>query len=161
MLTVRAAHCAPTHISRHETAWELLYTAIEEEYGIPREALTFARNENGKPVCTSHPYIWFSITHGTDCAAIALSDAPVGIDCEKLRSVPPRVRSRVLGLEEEGDGEEALVRWCEMESYAKYRGGVVFGMQYGETMEEAREECVFTRSDALGEGCVLILCTPK
>lgn len=38
---------------------------------------------NGKPICTSHP-VYFSVSHNLTHFAMAVSDAPVGLDIESI-----------------------------------------------------------------------------
>ncbi|WP_428819257.1 4'-phosphopantetheinyl transferase family protein [Microbulbifer sp. MCCC 1A16149] len=50
----------------------------------PPEALSFSRNENGKPLLASMPDLHFSLSHSGQWIALAVScEAPVGIDIEQ------------------------------------------------------------------------------
>lgn len=62
-------------------AYRLLQDMLEEEYGMT-EAPIFEFGENGKPVIAGHPGIHFNLSHCKQGVAVAISNAPVGIDIE-------------------------------------------------------------------------------
>jgi phosphopantetheinyl transferase len=163
MVHLYSAFCDPTPQARHEKAWELLYLALSEVFGLSPEDLQFSRNENGKPFLSSHGGIFFSLAHGQDCAVCAISDEEIGVDCEKIRPVSARVKKNALSLSAEADDIEALRRWTRLESYAKMLGGRVFGMNYEkDVLNLAEETCLFEdRSSEIGNGYVITLCRRK
>lgn len=50
-----------------------------------RHPFLFQKNEHGKPSLVGHPEIHFNISHCKAGIAVAVSDAPVGIDIESYR----------------------------------------------------------------------------
>ncbi len=161
--TFSFSRCAPNARAHHQTAWDLLYQALEEHYGISREMAAFARSENGKPYLTSHPDIYFSLSHAHGCAVCAVSDAPIGIDVEKIRAVSPRIKRDILSLTEDSSDACAIKRWTELESYAKLRGARIFGMTYEKDIKKTAEAiCRFeSPSHTLGEEYLVTVCCCK
>ncbi len=68
--------------TEHSCAYSLLQKMLSR-HGI--DDYEISRNENGKPYIEGAD-IHFSISHTDGLCAVALSDAPVGIDCEKIDS---------------------------------------------------------------------------
>ncbi len=66
-------------------AYQLLKQLLREEYGIMENPL-FEYNEHGKPSIIGHPEIFFNLSHCREAVACVVSDAPVGIDVEAVRS---------------------------------------------------------------------------
>ena len=66
-------------------AYLLLKRALREEYGI-MENPVFEYGEHGKPTIAGHPEIFFNLSHCREAVACAVSDKPVGIDVESVRS---------------------------------------------------------------------------
>ena len=82
-----------------------------------------AKTEHGKPYFPDVPDLFFSIAHTNGYAVVALGDAPCGIDIEPIRPLSERLRKRFL---DGSDGEEAICRWTERESYGKWEGSGFF-----------------------------------
>ena len=66
-------------------AYLLLKRALREEYGITENPV-FEYGEHGKPTIVGHPEIFFNLSHCREAVACAVSDKPVGIDVESVRS---------------------------------------------------------------------------
>ena len=66
-------------------AYLLLKRALREEYGITENPV-FEYGEHGKPTIADHPEIFFNLSHCREAVACAVSDKPVGIDVESVRS---------------------------------------------------------------------------
>lgn len=64
----------------HEVAYSLLNKMLLAESITSYE---ISKNENGKPYIKDCP-IHFNISHTQGLCAVAISNAPVGIDCEKI-----------------------------------------------------------------------------
>ena len=86
------------------------------------------RTANGKPYIEGDP-VCFSIAHSGERAVIAVSDHPVGVDCE---AVKPRKFSSVLSRFSEreraeicGDFQKFLYFWTAKEAFIKMRGGTL------------------------------------
>lgn len=92
----------------------LLAFALEETLGtVPALAKTAA----GQPYLPAWPGVFLSLSHTEGAALLALSDAPVGADIERVRSIPPR-----LGRSFSGTEETFWQRWTAAEAAAKREG---------------------------------------
>ena len=151
------AHLPPRRLARLEQtrspqqrmevlcAYGLLRLALQERRGwseLPAVALT----ERGKPYFPDFPKLHFSISHTEGAALVGLSGAPIGVDIERRRPLPPRVRA-LLG--EELDDAEALARWTALEAHAKRTGRGVGEFLHGSVALPPDCTCL-----APEEGCV-------
>ena len=91
--------------------------------------LTFACTESGKPYLPHHPDIHFNLSHSGAIAVCAVSDRPVGVDVEMLRSANWKVIRRffhpkeILWLESSSDPDRDFTRlWTHKESFLKMTG---------------------------------------
>lgn len=92
----------------------LLAFALEEALGtVPALAKTAA----GQPYFPERPGLFLSLSHTEGAALLALSDAPVGVDIERVRPIPPR-----LGRDFPGAEEAFWRRWTAAEAAAKREG---------------------------------------
>lgn len=92
----------------------LLAFALEETLGtVPALAKTAA----GQPYLPAWPGVFLSLSHTEGAALLALSDAPVGADIERVRPIPPR-----LGRDFPGREETFWQRWTAAEAAAKREG---------------------------------------
>ena len=66
-------------------AYQLLKQGLREVYGIGENPL-FDYNEHGKPMIIGHPEIFFNLSHCKQAVLCAISDEPVGVDVESVRS---------------------------------------------------------------------------
>ena len=66
-------------------AYLLLCKGLEEEYGTFQKPI-FEYGEHGKPMIVGHPEIHFNLSHCREAVACVLSDQPVGVDIESVRS---------------------------------------------------------------------------
>lgn len=80
-------------------AYQLLCHGLWREYGITVPPV-FSYEEGGKPVLRDYPHIHFNLSHCRAGAACAISDRPVGIDCESLRPYKDDLARHVLSEEE-------------------------------------------------------------
>ena len=94
----------------------LLAFALEETLG-GREPLSLAKDAGGRPFLPERPGLFLSLSHTEGAAVLALSDAPVGVDVERLRAIPPR-----LGRDFAGGEETFWRRWTAAEAAAKREG---------------------------------------
>lgn len=77
---------------------------------------------HGKPAFRDVPSCHFSLSHTAGLALCAFSDAPVGVDGERLRPVDPARAERLrLGA----DSAAFFREWTARESRVKLRGGSV------------------------------------
>jgi len=111
----------------------LLQAALSEE-GI--EHPIFAKNEWGKPYLSDRDDIHFSLSHSGTWAMCALSDALVGVDIERPRSMEKVARL----FPDAKTGNDVLRLWTAKEAYLKLlgRGLTVpldsISVQLGETL---------------------------
>lgn len=68
--------------------------------GRPRDALSFGYGENGKPYLLQTERFCFNLSHAGEYAMLAVSDAEVGCDIERIRPADPALFRRVLTPEE-------------------------------------------------------------
>ena len=74
----------------------------------------------GKPAFRNCPAYHFSLSHTDGLALCAFSDAPVGVDAERLRPVKPAQAKR---LRLSADSASFFAEWTVRESRVKLRGG--------------------------------------
>lgn len=74
----------------------------------------------GKPAFRDCPAYHFSLSHTDGFALCAFSDAPVGVDAERLRPVAPAQAKR---LQLSTDSASFFTEWTVRESRVKLRGG--------------------------------------
>jgi 4'-phosphopantetheinyl transferase len=79
----------------------LLRYALAAQYGID-EQVVFEYGKNEKPCLKSYPGIHFNLSHTANAVACAVSDLPIGVDVQRITTVPDKVARRVLA-----DGEYA------------------------------------------------------
>ena len=90
--------------------------ALEETLG-GREPPILAKDAGGRPFLPERPGLFLSLSHTEGAAVLALSDAPVGVDVERLRALPPR-----LGRDFAGGEETFWRRGTAAEAAAKREG---------------------------------------
>ena len=106
----------------------LLCDGLCQEYGITLQP-HFLIGEHGKPTLQEFPHIHFSLSHCKTGIAVAISDAPVGIDIERIGRMNDSLAHHVLN-----DAEYAQVMiadnpeleftkfWTMKEAVAKFTG---------------------------------------
>ena len=65
-------------------AWRLLLSAIEQRLGVDPRQLQFTKSEQGKWLCDG---VHFSLSHSDNLVCVALSNQPVGVDVEPIRTL--------------------------------------------------------------------------
>lgn len=116
-----------------DAAYALLDYAMRER-GYDADCLTLCRTPQGKPYFVNHA-VEFSLSHSGMWAVCALSNAPVGVDIERIRPISERVWKRFLAEhahEPYQDDREATLRWTRYEASLK-RVGVVTPLPVGAT----------------------------
>ncbi len=115
----------------------LVRSVLGEMLGMPPEALTFVRNEWGRPALAPESMqtpIQFNVSH-TDGLVVFLvsTESEVGVDTELFSRAPkllalapnvfaPQELSELAALPIEDQAERAVVLWTLKESYIKARG---------------------------------------
>lgn len=115
--------------ARSHQAEQYLRSLIHRK-GMPFD-LPIRRSPKGKPFFPTMQNLHFNITHSRTHIAIALSDTPVGIDLEPIRSYPSMLVHRYFHRDEadyldtlaDERKAEAFTRlWTLKEAYVKYTG---------------------------------------
>jgi 4'-phosphopantetheinyl transferase len=128
MLNVIVAKCEPG--AERETAWDL----VRRAFGSAKTEFT----EYGKPYFPELPDAHFNISHSLGYAALAISNAPVGVDIERLSRVERikdrgRFAARAFAkdeLENVGGALDFLDIWTRKEAYLKLDGrGLAIGLR--------------------------------
>lgn len=109
-------------------AYQLLKQGLSEVYGI-EENPVFEYNEHGKPSIIGHPEICFNLSHCKEAAICAISDQPVGVDVESVRSFNESLvrytmnEDEIRQIESSEDQAAAFIRlWTMKESAMKLIG---------------------------------------
>lgn len=114
-------------------AWKLLKYALRESFGYEMERLSFCKEKNGK---WTSPSCYFSISHSHDAVAVAVGNAPIGVDLEKIASEKAEFLQKTLTEQEraefallfdENERVEYLFEsWTKKESFFKRVGDGAF-----------------------------------
>ena len=109
-------------------AYQLLKQGLSEVYGI-RENPQFEYNEHGKPSIVGHPEIYFNLSHCKEAAICVVSDQPVGVDVESVRSFNDSLvhytmnEDEIREIESAEDRAVAFIRlWTKKEAALKLEG---------------------------------------
>ncbi len=107
----------------------LLQKGLKTAFGVEYGQVRFEYGAQGKPFLASHPAIHFNLSHTDSCAVCALSEAPVGVDVQTVRTFDLRVLGRFCNTSElewvqaDPDFPERATRlWTLKEAYAKWTG---------------------------------------
>lgn len=109
--------------------WRLLEHAVKNYTNLDFANLQFTKTDTGKWMC---PELHFSLSHTDGLVCVAISDEPIGVDAEAVRSVRHELASRILTDKERmlfecepesGRGEHLLKSWVTKESIFKRGGG--------------------------------------
>lgn len=121
-LTLPSAPQERRHMAS-ERAHSLLRWALRE-MDIASETVPLCRTPEGKPYL-AHTGLQISISHSGPWAVCALSNAPVGVDLERIRPVTEGVWRKLLAAypeEPQGDAHETILRWTRYEASLKRLG---------------------------------------
>ncbi len=112
-------------------AAECLLRYAWRESGRPSDAFFYAYGRNGKPYFPQAPELHFSLSHSGEYAMLAVSDAEIGCDVERIRHADERLLKRVLtpgeleafpACGETARAERFTQLWVAKESYLKACG---------------------------------------
>ncbi len=148
---------------RHEMGQLLLHKLLQEE-GISGEICYEA---SGQPICVNaqgERVCYVSISHTLGGAVVAVHDAPVGVDVERVDRVVPRktqrrLRTRVFSSdiclqettkEQEKWSEELLflADWTRHEAFGKMLGTGLLGISPEMVVGDLEAVCVETQVEA-------------
>lgn len=106
--------------------------------GLRERTAVIAKNEHGKPYLPDHPQVHFSLSHSGDYAVCVLTDAPVGVDIERVRSFDwQRAAKRafteaqcawLMTVPEQERLDAFFGLWTETESRLKQSGAGLSGL---------------------------------
>ncbi len=135
LLSAEERAAATTRGQRYVLTRCLLRRELARRLDCPPQNIRFRIGEHGKPECEKST-LHFNISHSGNCLAFAFdSNAPIGIDVERIR---PRTRlnalaSRIMSPEqltafhERGCPEEEFYTcWCAAESLVKQAGSSIW-----------------------------------
>ncbi|MBQ4119236.1 MAG: 4'-phosphopantetheinyl transferase superfamily protein [Clostridia bacterium] len=103
-----------------------------EKNNIEKSELILSKGNHGKPYFENLPDFHFNISHSGNFQVIAISNRPIGIDVERLKSVNPNVAKRFCkdeyGYITECDSDYRFIEiWTKKEAYLKYLGEGLHG----------------------------------
>ena len=109
-------------------AYQLLKQGLGEVYGITENPV-FEYNEHGKPSIVGHPEICFNLSHCKEAAICAISDQPIGVDVESVRTLKDSLvrytmnDAEISEIEASEDQAVAFIRlWTMKEAALKLEG---------------------------------------
>lgn len=101
----------------HQKGLQLLGYSLRELYALSLTEEMLAeeiqKEQHGKPFLKNHPDIHFNISHCEGLVVCAFSDAPVGVDVERIAEFKDSIVRKVLTKEE----QEFLALYKEKEEY--------------------------------------------
>lgn len=111
--------------------------------GLDREQIKITKGAHGKPYIEGDPF-YFSISHCKGLVLVAVGDAEVGADCEKIRPHDLRVLERVANENEKqrimsssDKAREFFRLWTMKEAYVKMIGtGIGYPLKSIDTSKE-------------------------
>lgn len=151
----------------HRIAHSLLEWAYRSLWGQTMPPLFYTKA--GKPYWENGRFC--SISHSKTLAVCALSDRPVGVDCETIRPLPSGFAERVYHPEEQtwigwqpDPNLAALTLWTWKESYGKLTGVGIHGRgkeyMFSFCPDPMIRQAVNLSFDCFtAEGCVIGWCT--
>lgn len=116
------------HRKQRYSVWKLLQYGLRHSLGLSAEQPEFSLDDRGRWFCDR---CFFSLSHSDGAVAVAISDAPVGVDVESLqRSLHPALPGKILTaseqaafavLDETKQKQYLLEKWCCKESLFKWQ----------------------------------------
>ena len=121
------AHHTPLHPT--------LYTLHPTPY-TPHPTPTFLYNDYGAPYIEGGPY--FSISHCKTAIAVAVSESPIGIDIEAIRTFKPELMRKTMSPAEQQritssatPDQEFIRLWTQKEALLKLQGtGIISDLHH-------------------------------
>jgi hypothetical protein len=101
--------------TQHIAAADAVNVGVSSLFGIELKE-NYRKHSNGAPYIQGYDDIFISVAHSHLLATAAVSDSPVGIDCELIRKIDRRINERFLGGVPDDD---ALSEWMRREAGGK------------------------------------------
>lgn len=156
-------------------AYMLLLHGLQEEYGLAEDQIVIEIADSGKPYLSSHPHIYFSLSHCDAGAACGIDNEPIGIDVESVRRIDTNVVKYFCSAAEQESLRYAAspalaftTMWTLKESWLKATG---YGLSYPLTQLHICEDtpnCYSLDKDgyaatsfSLGVSTVIAVCLPR
>lgn len=151
------AACRNARVKREKYhVWRLLEYALESSLGISMRDATPRKNDNKKWVSDA---CFFSLSHSGDVVAVAVSDAPIGVDVEgtereRYEMIADHIfsdaeRAHYEALEENAKMRFVMQAWTQKESLFKRADECVFAPKSYDVLKadvQTHEICVDGRS---------------
>lgn len=109
-------------------AYQLLCQGLKEHYGIEKMP-SFSIGEHGKPSLAEHPEIHFNFSHCKHAVICALSDAPIGVDVERIGRYREELARHCMNEQEMTEIQSSPNRevtftrlWTQKEALVKLKG---------------------------------------
>ena len=109
-------------------AYQLLCQGLKEHYGIDKMP-SFSIGEHGKPTLTEHAEIHFNFSHCKNAVLCAISEAPVGVDVERIGRYREELARHCMSEKEmqeiqTSDNREVTFTrlWTQKEALVKLQG---------------------------------------
>ena len=138
--------------------------------GLSNKQLQFFSDAYGKPFLTNNPFMHFNISHAGHYIACAVSDKPVGIDIELIRTVDMAIVERFFTPDEKAyvisdELERCFCEiWTKKESRTKFDGvGLHKPLPSFDVLENKEHliyHKIFESIDAIGHVCTTINTLP-
>ncbi|MCL1970248.1 MAG: 4'-phosphopantetheinyl transferase superfamily protein [Candidatus Bathyarchaeota archaeon] len=136
--------------------------------GLNNRQLEFAVNPCGKPFLANTSQVQFNISHAGHYVAFVISDAPVGIDVELIKTIDVKIVERffmpdeqtyVLSAHDDVLYEHFFEVWTKKESRVKYEGKSLleslssFSVLNPRTQSEIFYHCIYNNGEIIGHVC--------
>ncbi len=107
--------------------YEFVIKIAAKKYNIEKSEIILSKGPHGKPYFENLPDFHFNISHSGNIQLIAISNRPIGVDVQRLKSVNLNVAKRFCedeyGYITECDSDYRLIEiWTKKEAYLKYLG---------------------------------------
>lgn len=116
-------------------AYLLLCKCLSLKHGINHPPI-LEYGEHGKPFLRDYPHIHFNFSHCRTAAVCAISEAPIGVDIESIRSYNRRLAMRTMNekefslIETSAQPDVAFTRlWTQKEAIAKLSGRGLYNIK--------------------------------
>ncbi len=118
--------------SSSENPYSIVKKLAAQKYNSEESELIMAKGSYGKPYFENYPDFHFNISNSYDLQIIGVSDAPIGVDIEKLRPINQNAAKRFCEDEYEyilkQNSDYAFIEiWTKKEAYLKLLGTGIAG----------------------------------
>ena len=131
---------APPEIKKMQSEYcrQIVSEAVCKEFELKSDEIIFSADPNGKPFLADFPGIHFNISHTTAAVAAAISNKPIGIDIELIKSDSDTKTLKIakkmflpheveyITERQNETGKRFCEIWTRKEAYAKYLGTGIF-----------------------------------